>query len=245
MGLNFRKRVSILPGLTLNFGKRGTSVTVGKRGASLNFSKRGTYANVGIPGTGISYREQLSKPNSAANRSRKKYSSPTATGSYSSSSATYSNNYADNMTEKQSSATMWVLLFVLLGGAIACYIKCFCSGFSSPGILLFAYTLASLLFSFGSLALGFTINASRKKGSRLPVNLAASAILISAITFLIWSNFWPSIAESYRTVWGHKVMEIIDLDGWKSFGNGVSWVAIVISLIIFFINNFNNQSENN
>lgn len=44
MGLNFRKRVTILPGLTLNFGKRGTSVTVGKRGASMTFGKNGTYA---------------------------------------------------------------------------------------------------------------------------------------------------------------------------------------------------------
>ena len=55
MELNFRKRVTILPGLTLNFGKRGTNVTVGKRGASMTFGKNGTYANVGIPGTGISY----------------------------------------------------------------------------------------------------------------------------------------------------------------------------------------------
>lgn len=52
MGLIFRKRVKILPGLTVNLGKRG---------ASVNISSRGAHANVGIPGTGISYRTRLDK----------------------------------------------------------------------------------------------------------------------------------------------------------------------------------------
>lgn len=57
MGLYFRKRVKILPGVHLNISKTGTSWSVGPRGASVNVGKRGVYVNTGIPGTGIKYRE--------------------------------------------------------------------------------------------------------------------------------------------------------------------------------------------
>ena len=53
MGLYYRKRIKILPGVHMNLSKSGTSLSVGRRGASVNFGKKGTYMNVGIPGTGI------------------------------------------------------------------------------------------------------------------------------------------------------------------------------------------------
>lgn len=59
MGLRFRKRVKIAPGITLNFSKSGISTTVGVRGASVNFGKNGTYINTGIPGTGLYMRERV------------------------------------------------------------------------------------------------------------------------------------------------------------------------------------------
>lgn len=59
MGLRFRKRVKIAPGITLNFSKSGISTTVGVRGASVNFGKNGTYVNTGIPGTGLYMREKV------------------------------------------------------------------------------------------------------------------------------------------------------------------------------------------
>ena len=53
---NFRRRVTILPGLTLNFGKRGMSTSIGPRGAKLTMGgPRGSRVTLGIPGTGISY----------------------------------------------------------------------------------------------------------------------------------------------------------------------------------------------
>ncbi len=61
MGLRFRRSLRILPGVRLNLGKRGASVSVGARGALLTFGKRGTRATVGIPGTGLSYC-RLEKP---------------------------------------------------------------------------------------------------------------------------------------------------------------------------------------
>lgn len=61
MALRFRRSVKILPGLKLNIGKSGiNSVTIGKRGASVTAGKKGVYGNVGAPGTGISYRSKLS-----------------------------------------------------------------------------------------------------------------------------------------------------------------------------------------
>lgn len=66
MGFRFNRRVSILPGVRINFGKTGASLSVGRRGSWLTFGKRGTQATVGLPGTGLSYTTKLSSPKPAA-----------------------------------------------------------------------------------------------------------------------------------------------------------------------------------
>lgn len=60
MGIYFRKRVKILPGVHLNINKTGTSWSIGPRGASVNVGKKGVYVNTGIPGTGIYSRTKIS-----------------------------------------------------------------------------------------------------------------------------------------------------------------------------------------
>lgn len=60
MGIRFRKRIKVLPGVTFNFSKSGMSTTIGAKGASVNIGKNGVYGNAGIPGTGIYMREKLS-----------------------------------------------------------------------------------------------------------------------------------------------------------------------------------------
>ena len=60
MGLIFRRSVRLLPGLKLNFGKKGTSVTVGTKGAHMTYGKGRKTASVGVPGTGIYYRKTVS-----------------------------------------------------------------------------------------------------------------------------------------------------------------------------------------
>ena len=60
MGFRFNKRVRIFKGLTLNLGKSGTSWTVGGPGASVNIRGKKLTGTVGIPGTGLSYRQDLS-----------------------------------------------------------------------------------------------------------------------------------------------------------------------------------------
>lgn len=57
MGLRFRKSVKIAPGIRVNFGKKGSSLSIGGRGATVNLSKKGTRTTIGIPGTGLSYSE--------------------------------------------------------------------------------------------------------------------------------------------------------------------------------------------
>jgi hypothetical protein len=55
MAFRFRKSIKIAPGVKVNLGKKGASVSVGKPGATVNVSSRGTRTTVGIPGTGISH----------------------------------------------------------------------------------------------------------------------------------------------------------------------------------------------
>lgn len=61
MGFRFRKRKRLLPGVTLNLGKRGGSVSMGRRGATVNVGKRGTTATVSLLGTGLSYVKRLGR----------------------------------------------------------------------------------------------------------------------------------------------------------------------------------------
>ena len=59
MAFRFRRSIKIAPGIRVNFGKKGGSLSVGGQGGSLNFGSRGVYSNVGIPGTGLNYRSKI------------------------------------------------------------------------------------------------------------------------------------------------------------------------------------------
>jgi hypothetical protein len=59
MGFRFNRRISILRGLRINFGRRGmTGVSVGRKGVSASIGKRGIRANIatGVPGLSYSAR---------------------------------------------------------------------------------------------------------------------------------------------------------------------------------------------
>ena len=56
MGLRFRKSISIIPGVKLNFGTTGMSVSTGVPGFRKTFHTSGRVTtSVGIPGTGLYY----------------------------------------------------------------------------------------------------------------------------------------------------------------------------------------------
>ncbi|MBA3412704.1 MAG: DUF4236 domain-containing protein [Actinobacteria bacterium] len=55
MGVRFRKRKRLAPGVDLNIGKRGGSLSFGPRGARLNVGRRGLMGTLTVLGTGLSY----------------------------------------------------------------------------------------------------------------------------------------------------------------------------------------------
>lgn len=59
MAWSFRKRIKIAPGIHVNIGKKGPSLSVGGKGASVNFGEKGTYLNTSIPGTGLRNRQKI------------------------------------------------------------------------------------------------------------------------------------------------------------------------------------------
>ena len=63
MAWTWRKRKTIIPGVRLNFGKKGISTTIGPRGASMTFGPNGTYLNTSIPGTGLYNRQRIGGKN--------------------------------------------------------------------------------------------------------------------------------------------------------------------------------------
>ena len=69
--MRFRKRIKILPGVTLNISKSGVSTTVGVKGLSVNMNKTGTYLNTGLPGTGIYDRKKITVPTPSSNDSKR------------------------------------------------------------------------------------------------------------------------------------------------------------------------------
>jgi hypothetical protein len=59
MGFRFRKSFQLIPGLKLNVGTGGLSLTAGVPGMSVGIGQRRTSLNLGIPGTGLSYNQTL------------------------------------------------------------------------------------------------------------------------------------------------------------------------------------------
>lgn len=61
--MNYRKRIKILPGVTINLSKSGISTTIGIKGFSVNVGQNGAYLNTGIPGTGLYQRHKIGNIN--------------------------------------------------------------------------------------------------------------------------------------------------------------------------------------
>lgn len=69
MGLRFRQRIKLAPGININLGLGGASLSLGGPGASLNIGRKGVRGTVGVPGSGLSYSEQLASFSKNGNRS--------------------------------------------------------------------------------------------------------------------------------------------------------------------------------
>lgn len=78
MGLRFRKSISIIPGVKLNFGKSGMSVSTGVPGFRKTFHTSGRVTtSVGVPGTGISYVTTENKNRTSRNQRQTRNETPT------------------------------------------------------------------------------------------------------------------------------------------------------------------------
>ena len=70
MGIRFRKRLKVAPGVYVNLSKSGFSTTTRlAKGISLNMGENGTFINTSIPGTGIYSRERLNWGQNNASKS--------------------------------------------------------------------------------------------------------------------------------------------------------------------------------
>jgi Protein of unknown function (DUF4236) len=70
MSLRFQHRVSLFPGVRLNFSASGISTTIGVPGASVTLGgKQSPHANLGIPGSGLSLRVPLGSRGRSDDRS--------------------------------------------------------------------------------------------------------------------------------------------------------------------------------
>lgn len=66
MGFRFRRSVRLFPGLRVNLGLRGVSLSAGMPGATVNLSQRGVRTTLGLPGTGLSYTSSSASPRRGA-----------------------------------------------------------------------------------------------------------------------------------------------------------------------------------
>ena len=60
MGLQFSRRVRIIPEVRLNFSKSGVSTSIGGRGAWFTIGSHGTRVTAGLPGTGLYFTQAKS-----------------------------------------------------------------------------------------------------------------------------------------------------------------------------------------
>jgi len=63
VALRFSRRLSIIPGLRLNLGAHGASVSIGHRGLWYTIGPRGRRVTLGIPGTGVYWTEKITAAN--------------------------------------------------------------------------------------------------------------------------------------------------------------------------------------
>ena len=54
------RRIKVFPGVYINVGQNGASLSFGNKSAKATVGKTGTNYTVGIPGTGLSYRKKVS-----------------------------------------------------------------------------------------------------------------------------------------------------------------------------------------
>jgi hypothetical protein len=68
MGLRFRKRIKLFPGLWLNVSKSGVSTSIGGKGLTVNLKGGKVKTTASIPGTGLSYSQTTGHHDNSAHQ---------------------------------------------------------------------------------------------------------------------------------------------------------------------------------
>jgi hypothetical protein len=121
--IRFRKTIKLAPGVRLNMGKNGMSLSVGAKGAKLNFSKKGVRETVGVPGTGISQSDYIVKNETESKKDdddREKKSRNT-NHKKSKSSGEKSEIVNEEQDEREFGCFPWGCLLFVLGIAVGAY----------------------------------------------------------------------------------------------------------------------------
>ena len=152
MGLRYRKRVKVAPGVYLNLSKSGVSTTLkAGKGVSVSMGKNGTYLNTGIPGTGIYSRQKISSRGEQKKSSLSNYDKTQKMGllrkkKKMSSNIASSNNGSPKMGFWQK---LWITLLIVSG--VSLIIGVIIPNYSLVGLSVFGGTFFLLIFSYFSI----------------------------------------------------------------------------------------------
>lgn len=136
MSTRFHKRVNVLPGLSINVGKKGASVSIGAPGLRKTYKKNGVRTTVGIPGSGLSH-TSYHRYESSQQRNQSRHMS------------TATQRQVQIRTQKQNGVWGWVLFMLAVGSVIASFtipnligigrwvIAILCGGFFLLGSIIF------------------------------------------------------------------------------------------------------------
>lgn len=113
MGFRFRKSFKIAPGVRVNFGKKSSSISFGRKGARHTISSTGRRTTtIGIPGTGLSYtstskkKKKSAKPKTATKNTQKR------------NSVKYHSNYSSDVGKNVKANPMIVRICVSVVAAV-------------------------------------------------------------------------------------------------------------------------------
>lgn len=179
MGFKFRKSVKIAPGVRMNLGTKGASVSFGGKGFRKTYSTSGRKTTtVGIPGTGLSYSKSTSTKKSSSTRSKKATSTSTKKQPYTANASAVQNHacepaipqYKEDIYNSRS-----IGFFVI---SVPSLLVSLCLALAKPvGLLFVAISLFLLWMGFVNKKL-----AHKAKIEEEPIRLARNAELLE------WQN---------------------------------------------------------
>ncbi|MBE6826357.1 MAG: DUF4236 domain-containing protein [Ruminococcus sp.] len=115
MGLNFRKSFKIAPGVRLNVGKKGGSVSFGGKGAKFTVNSKGRRTTtVKVPGTGLSYSTSSGGSKKRNTSSTKKRSTSSTRTTTNSTRPVTTNSVRSSIPQKSAGVPLHVLLAIVI-----------------------------------------------------------------------------------------------------------------------------------